>query len=161
MKKYLNKFLPILAVILIIVIQQKQSNNNIVIENKNKNNQNINISETYLNLEEAKIASKELKKDILIIFETDWCGTCRKFKESVFDTAELDNYILCFLDIDKDKDLAESYIVKSLPYYVIVDSNGIVKKRGSGYKSKSIFLNWLNNKTFKNNFSAGIDVGRK
>lgn len=159
MKKYLNKFLPILAVLLLIAIQQKQSNYNNKAEEKN--NQNINISETYLNLEEAKIASKELKKDILIIFETDWCGTCRKLKESVFDTAELDNYVLCFLDIDKDKDLAESYIVKSLPYYVIVDSNGIVKKRGSGYKSKSIFLNWLNNKTFKNNFSAGTDIGRK
>lgn len=160
MKNYLNRFLPILCVILIIAIQQKQNNYNNKIEN-NKKEQSINISETYLNLEEAKLASKELKKDILVIFETDWCGTCRKLKESIFDTKELDNYIICFLDVDKDKEIAESYIVKSLPYYVIVDSNGIVKKRGSGYKSKSIFLKWLDNKTFKNNFSTRSDVGRK
>jgi|694.fasta_scaffold00614_30 thioredoxin-related protein len=158
MKNYLNKFFPIVVVILLIAIQNKQ--NYYKIENK-KENQNINISETYLSLEEAKVASKELKKDILIIFETEWCGTCRKFKESVFDTKELEKYIVCFLDIDKEKELADSYIVKSLPYYVIVNSDGIVKKRGSGYKSKIIFLNWLNNKTFKNNFSTRSHINGK
>lgn len=156
---FLNKFLPIFAVILMIIIQQKQQNNYI---KKDKDvSKNINISETYLNLEEAKIASKELKKDILIIFETEWCGTCRKFKESIFDTKEMENYIVCFLDIDKDKVTADKYSIKSLPYYIVVNNNGEVKKRGSGYKSKIIFLNWLTGAGLKNNFPIGESLRRE
>lgn len=149
-KSFLNKILPLIAVVLIILIQQKQQN---LYKNKDINNE-INISETYLNLDDAKNASKELKKDILIIFETEWCGTCRKFKESVFDTEELNNYILCFLDIEKDEKIAEEYSVRSLPYYIVIDNVGNIKKRGSGYKSKKFFLNWLVGGSLKNNSST-------
>ena len=141
-KSIINSVFPLLAVLLLIIVfQQKQKQN---LNNININNHLL-IEETYLDLSEAKNAAKELNKDILLIFETEWCSTCKTFKkESVFDNDEsIDDYILCFLDIEKDKEIADKYMVKSLPYYLIVDSEGNVKKKGSGYKSKKIFLNWL------------------
>jgi thioredoxin-related protein len=148
-KNFLNNIFPLLAIILMILIQQKQlyiNHNNIINENKNI------ISETYLNLEEAKSAASKLNKDILIIFETDWCGTCRKFKKDSVSKIdiELDDYIVCFLDVEKDKNIIDKYEVKSLPYYIVINKNGEIKKRGSGYKSKNLFIDWLFNRSFQN-----------
>lgn len=138
-KNIINSVFPLIAILLIISIQNKQ------IINKNIEENNISVEETYLDLKQAKIAAKELGKDILVIFETEWCTTCKMFKkESIFDNEEnIDNYILCFLDIEKDKEVAQQYMVKSLPYYLVVDSEGNVIKKGSGYKSKTTFLKWL------------------
>lgn len=142
-KSIINNVFPLLAILLLIIIFQKKQNINNKIDINNKNN--IFVEETYLDLNEAKNAAKELNKDILLIFETEWCSTCKTFKkESVFENDQsIDDYILCFLDIEKDKEIADQYMVRSLPYYLIVDSEGNVKKKGSGYKSKKTFLNWL------------------
>lgn len=137
-KSIINSVFPLIAIFLLIAIQQNKYVKKEIINN------NITIEETYLDLNEAKCAAKELDKNILVVFETEWCTTCKVFKkESVFENEEIEDYVLCFLDIEKDKEIADLYMVKSLPYYLIVDSEGNVIKKGSGYKSKKTFLRWL------------------
>jgi thiol:disulfide interchange protein len=139
MRSITSSLLPLLAVILILLINNKQKEQNYI------NNQEI--SETYLDLDEAREASKQLNKDILILFETSWCSTCKRFKKENFSNnkieEEMNNYVVCLLDIEKDEKIAKKFNIKSLPYYLIIDSNDNVKKQGSGYKSTNMFFNWL------------------
>jgi thiol:disulfide interchange protein len=140
MKSITSSLLPLLAVVLILLISNKQKE-----QQKHINNQEI--SETYLDLAEAKEASKQLNKDILILFETSWCSTCKRFKRESFSNnkieEEMNNYIVCLLDIEKDEKIAKKFNVKSFPCYLIIDSNDNIKKQGSGYKSTNMFFNWL------------------
>lgn len=132
--------LPLIATVLLLLLINTNAN-------KKDINNKIEISETYLDLEEATKASKQLNKDILILFETRWCSSCRRFKLENFSNnkveEELNNYIVCLLDIEKDLPIVKQFNVKSFPYYLIVDSNHNIKKRGSGYKSTNMFFNWL------------------
>lgn len=133
---FTNSILALLAFFLLILIQQKDK---IKINNK----QSITISETYIDLKEAKQAAEELDKNILVVFETDWCDICRKFKHDSISDIDFNEYVLCFLDIDRDKEFIKEYEIKSLPCYIILDKQGKVIKRGSGYKPKKTFMNWL------------------
>lgn len=141
--RYLSStlLLPLFALILILMINNKKNEQYRINENTQK------ISETYLDLEEAKKASEQLNKDILILFETSWCSACRRFKTESFSNnkikEEMGNYVICLLDIEKDSQIAKRFDIKSFPCYLIVDSNYNVKKRGSGYQSTNMFFNWL------------------
>ena len=140
MKSISSSILPLIAITLVLLLNNKQ-------KDQTQINKNSEISETYLDLAEAKEASKQLNKDILILFETSWCSTCRRFKTESFSNnkieEEMNHYIVCLLDIDKDLDIAKKFNIKSFPCYLIIDSEDHIKKRGSGYKSTNMFFNWL------------------
>jgi thioredoxin-related protein len=113
MKSISSSILPLIAIVLILLINSKQQDTQYQI------NKNSEISETYLDLEEAKEASKQLNKDILILFETSWCSTCKRFKRENFSNnkieEEMNNYIVCLLDIEKDYQVAKKFNIKSFP----------------------------------------------
>lgn len=124
-KKFLDNILPLFAFILLIIFQQKQTNY-IKIQDKNYA---VDIDEIYLDLSEAKIASDKLKKDILVIIETEFYEN-KKFKRNNFPKIKLEDYIVCYLDI-KNKEIIEKYNIKSVPYFMILDSCGNVKNQGN------------------------------
>jgi thioredoxin-related protein len=140
MKSISSSILPLIAVILILLINNNK-------KDQYQINKNSEISETYLDLAEAKEASKQLNKDILILFETSWCSTCKRFKRENFSNnkieEEMNNYIVCLLDVEKDLQIAKKFNIKSFPCYLIIDSEDHIKKIGSGYKSTNMFFNWL------------------
>jgi thiol:disulfide interchange protein len=140
MRSISSSLLPLIAIVLILLINNKQ-------KDQHQINKNSEISETYLDLDEAKEASKQLNKDILILFETSWCSACKRFKAESFSDnkieEEMNKYVVCLLDIDKDLDIAKKFNIKSFPCYLIIDSEDHIKKRGSGYKSTNMFFNWL------------------
>jgi thioredoxin-like negative regulator of GroEL len=97
-------------------------------------------------LEDAMALSESTKMPTLVIFGADWCGFCKSLKkdiESGMLNKELDNYIVCYIDIDKNKDLKKEFDVKTLP-----DSRILIdKKEISQYKGydKSKYKKWINN----------------
>lgn len=92
---------------------------------------------------ETKTLSEKTGKPILIIFHASWCVPCRKFETTTLKDPKvqerLSNYIVYTSDIDNEPTLiAEHMGGQEIPAFVIVG-----KKKTSGYKSVTEFLNFL------------------
>lgn len=97
-------------------------------------------------LEDAMALSESTKMPVLVIFGADWCGYCKILKKEISSgemNKELDNYIICYIDTDKNKDLKKEFNVRSLP-----DSRIFIdKKETSQYKGydKNKYKKWIEN----------------
>jgi len=91
--------------------------------------------------------SKKTGKPIFMFFTARWCGWCHKMKTETLDDVDvrkaLKDYIVVFIDFDKNKNLAKTYKVKGIPAYFVIDKKGDVQKSGSGYRTEKAFLWWL------------------
>lgn len=95
-------------------------------------------------LEDAISISENDNKPVLVIFSAEWCKPCRKLKQDINIgkyNKELNNRIICFVDIENRPDLKKEYKVDSLP-----DSRVLVKmiekNRIEGY-NPSVYKEWL------------------
>jgi thioredoxin-like negative regulator of GroEL len=98
------------------------------------------------NLVDAIALSESSKKPVLVIFGADWCRYCGVLHKDLEDedaAKALDDFIVCSIDIDKDKDLAKEYGVKSLPDSRIIKDKVEVSIY-VGYKGKVKYLTWIN-----------------
>lgn len=67
-------------------------------------------------LEDAIALSQDSEKDILVIFTADWCPSCDSLKEFLDKNESLiENYIVCYVDHDLNRDLVKEYSVKRIP----------------------------------------------
>lgn len=76
---------------------------------------------------------KEVIKDegtVLVEFTADWCGICKR-SEKVFAVVqkELPDVKFCFVDIEKDKELAEKFSIKGVPTTLIFKDGGLSARR--------------------------------
>jgi len=89
------------------------------------------------NYEEA-IENK--KSSVLVVFGSDWCGNCIKLKDEI-DQINLEDYVVCIVDVEKRKDLGKEYKVRSYPTSIIMKNKKEVSRK-IGYK-KSDFERWI------------------
>lgn len=98
--------------------------------------------------------SSELGKPVLVFFTADWCTWCKKMKSETIANSQvqsvLGNYILVYVDADKDRSLAKKFGVESLPSYVITNSKEDKLKTDNGFKNADTFANWLNDSSLFN-----------
>lgn len=98
-------------------------------------------------ISDAVSLSENNDMPILLVFVGDSCVYCEKLKQDLKDNENLkktlDNYIICFIDIDTHRDLMKEYRVKTIPDSRILKNN-IEVTRMVGY-NKSRFYNWINN----------------
>lgn len=91
--------------------------------------------------------SKKTSKNVYVLFSADWCTWCKKLQKDTFGDSQvkqkMNGYILCYVDTDKQRDIANKYNVSGIPHYVVVGPTGNTVKSGSGYKAPQEFLNWL------------------
>lgn len=107
-------------------------------------------------MNEAKALSKEKHEYILLNFSgSDWCSGCIKMHKDIFESPEFQQYAeehLVLLNADfprlkknslpsdlqkKNDALADKYNSEGMfPYTVLLDSNGTVIKKWSGYYEK-------------------------
>lgn len=93
-------------------------------------------------------------KPVMAFFTADWCTWCKKMKsETMADPsvqAVLKNYVLVYVDTDKDRAPARKFGVESLPSYVITNAKEEKLKFDSGFKNADTFASWLNNPSLFN-----------
>lgn len=102
----------------------------------------------FSNYAEALAASKAHKRPMFVYFGAEWCHWCKKMKADTLSTAAVKDklgkeYVVCYIDTDKDKATARKYKVSGIPAYVVIASDETVITRGSGFKSQAEFLDWL------------------
>lgn len=90
-------------------------------------------------LEDAVALQKNVEHDILLIFSSDKCAYCNVLKKELSDM-NIENKIICIIDIDKNTNLKKQYRVSIIPDTRII-SNGTEKKKIVGYKNKTHYLN--------------------
>ena len=89
--------------------------------------------------------AKKMHKPIFLDFGADWCAVCKEFESAGDNDAELQqiltNYILVRLSYDDNKELAKNkFKVMGLPTFIILDENGKVLHRESGFLSLKAFV---------------------
>jgi len=110
----------------------------------------------YDEYDKCKDLAKRYNKKIVLVFGADWCPYCRDLKKDVNNIAELNSYIVCFIDTDKNKTLVDQYRVRGLPTSVIIDYEEKELSRKSGYKKNS-YNEWLKNSK-QDTFMSWIDL---
>lgn len=100
------------------------------------------------NYQDAVAQSRQYGMPILVYFEADWCGWCKKMKSETLNSSAvkevMTNYILVYVNADRDRQIVQQFGVSGLPSYVITNSRSINLKSGKGYKNASKFAEWLN-----------------
>jgi thioredoxin-related protein len=102
-------------------------------------------------------ARKENKR-VFIMFTADWCGPCQEMKDKVLKgrIEEFLNkhYLVYYLDIDKEKDVADLYAKHktkggqpifdgSIPAFYIYNNGGShILSRRTGYMDATTFSRW-------------------
>lgn len=98
------------------------------------------------NYNEVLKLSEKSNKNIILMFTGESCSWCKKQKE-VFSNKEvskkLEEYILCYVNVSKNKSLSKKHNVSSIPKCVMINKNEKVLKESNGYKNEKEFLNWL------------------
>jgi thioredoxin-related protein len=94
---------------------------------------------------EAQTISEATKKPILLIFGADSCRFCSLLKNDLDSTLkkDIDNFIVCYLDLKIDPALKEKYNVTLIPDSRIIQDDktiSIIK----GYKTQD-YKQWLKN----------------
>lgn len=98
----------------------------------------------------ALIGNTCLGAEELLVFTADWCGPCQQFKADLKENPKLAGDLeVSVINIDKAKDMAQEFGVKTVPTFVLVEvKEGVVKKEGEvrrqvGYTGPKKFQRWL------------------
>lgn len=98
---------------------------------------------------EAIQKSGELGRPVFAFFTADWCGFCRKMKSETLSDKKiaemLKDYIVVYVDTDKDRVGVNKFNVSSLPSYVITNHKEENLKFGSGHMNVENFAKWIDN----------------
>lgn len=97
---------------------------------------------------EAIQKSGEVGKPVLVFFTAEWCQWCKKMKAETMTDSKVQsvckNYILVYVDTDKDRAPATKFGVESLPSYVVTNAKEAKLKMDAGFKNADSFASWLN-----------------
>ncbi len=95
----------------------------------------------------AKDLAKERNQNLLIDFETTWCGPCKTMDQWVYtaDTvvAISKNLVCVKVDGDDHRDLVKKFDVTGYPTLILVSPTGEILKKVSGYQSVIKTLNFI------------------
>lgn len=107
----------------------------------------LNASKWYTDLDEALGVAKKTGKKVFIDFMASWCGPCKMLEREVFHTdrfKELQkSFVMVQIDVDEQKDVAQSFKIEAMPTQVVTDSNGSELGRTVGYGGPERFYSWI------------------
>lgn len=87
--------------------------------------------------EQAQKMALESNKLMIVDFWATWCGPCKRMDAESWNSSKVDlvlqDYIQVKVDIDADKAVANRYGINSIPHMFIMDANGKVVYKFSGY----------------------------
>ena len=99
-------------------------------------------------LDTAFSLSQNENRTLAIIFDQDSCVYCDIFKEDVLTNPDIQNelnerFIVLFVDINENPDIADKYDVYGTPSVRFLDSNGTYVLRINGFCQSDEFLQIL------------------
>ncbi len=90
---------------------------------------------------EAQARAKEGGHDLLLDFETTWCGPCKAMDnwvysaKAVVDKAQRMKLVAVKIDGDEHRDLVKKFKVTAYPTLILLSKDGVEKARAQGYQS--------------------------
>lgn len=98
-------------------------------------------------VKQALAGAREQDQPLAMVFSATWCGACRKFATTTLSNRGLDEIGRRFtwvkVDVDDHPAVAARYGVRAIPSLVIVDGEGHVVARASGFLDKLRLLDVL------------------
>jgi thiol:disulfide interchange protein len=96
----------------------------------------------------ALAEARASRKYVLVDFYASWCPPCLAMKHEVWPAPEVVDavnarYVPLVVDTDQNPSLSARYQVESLPSVVLLDADGRVVKRHTGYLPRSGVLRFL------------------
>lgn len=102
-----------------------------------------------ISLDQALLRAQTEEKLVFIDVTASWCGPCQLMLGEVLSRKDVGEYcnrqFVCIqMDIDKleGKDFKKKYNVKSIPTFLILQKDGMVRHRLQGSRRPRDFLNW-------------------
>ena len=86
----------------------------------------------------------------LLYFTASWCGPCQLMKQKTWPSPIVQEALARFdfhtIDVDAEKEVAQSWSVRSMPTYLVVDPNRQIElARMSGFMDSQRMAVWLRN----------------
>lgn len=95
---------------------------------------------------DAMEIAKNQDKMVYVLFGSEHCPWCHKQKDVLAksDVVEaLSEYVICYVDVSTERNIADKYRVRAIPVSAILDSDERLVQKNVGYMEESKFLNWL------------------
>jgi thioredoxin 1 len=99
-----------------------------------------------LHLDESNFESAIEGKVALVDFWAEWCGPCRMLGPILEEVAKEvgDKAVVAKVDVDKANNLAQKFLVRSIPAIFIIKDGNIVEQF-VGVQDKNVLVNAINN----------------
>jgi thiol:disulfide interchange protein len=96
----------------------------------------------------AGLEAKQVGKPALLYFTASWCGPCQQMRSATWGDPSVDaklrsSYVPVKVDIDSNRETALAYEIDAVPTMVLLDADGKVARRTTGFLEADEFLAWL------------------
>ena len=97
------------------------------------------------NLQKALGEAAQSNKPVLIDFEAEWCGWCKKLDRETYGDERVirfvrEHFVAVKVDTEKEPEEAEKYNVRGLPTILFLSPDGVELLRLSGFRTPEVFL---------------------
>ena len=94
-------------------------------------------------LNESNFKNTVSKGITVVDFYADWCGPCKALAPILENVSgKVQNAQICKVNVDENRELAQEYGVRSIPFLVVM-KNGKMVEQSVGFKDENMILEMI------------------